>query len=256
MTANRLRWPEAVVLVTGASGGIGAATARLLAQRGARALLLTGRDERTLEQVARETGGTAIVADLASTDGPAGVAREALRLEGRVDVLVNNAGVGWAGPTSRMDPADLRRLVAVNLVAPLELTGLLLPGMVDRGRGRIVHVSSIAGCLGVAQEAVYSATKAGLNAHAESLRAELAPAGVHVGVVVPGAVDTAFFVRRGSRYDRRLPRQQPAGRVAEAVVRAAERGSPRVFVPRWLSVPVWLQGAAPPAYRSLLSRLG
>jgi NAD(P)-dependent dehydrogenase (short-subunit alcohol dehydrogenase family) len=105
-----------------------------------------------------------------------------------VDVLVSNAGLGWAGPVTEMTAAKTAELVAVNLTAPMQLTRLLLPGMAQRGRGRVVFVSSIAGAVGVAGEAVYAATKAGLAMFAESLAYETRGQGVGVSVVVPGVI--------------------------------------------------------------------
>ncbi|HEY3708338.1 MAG TPA: SDR family NAD(P)-dependent oxidoreductase [Amycolatopsis sp.] len=242
------------VLVTGASSGIGEAAARRFAAAGAH-VLLHGRDRARLAALAAETGGTALDADLAEPGAAAGLAERATAVTGRVDVLVNNAGLGWAGPLPDLSGAELARLVAVNLTAPLELTRALLPGMLARGHGRIVFVTSIAGRTGVAGEAVYAATKSGLDAFADSLRYELHGTGVDVGVVVPGVVRTAFFDRRGTPYTRTTPRPVPADRVAAAVVRAAARPGD-YYVPRWLRLPVALRGAVPGVYRALATRFG
>src|SRR5207253_8100999 len=109
-----------------------------------------------------------------------------------------------------------------NLAAPIRLAALLVPGMVERGVGHLVNVSSIVGHVGVRFEAVYSATKAGLLAFSESLRYELAGSGVGVTVVSPGAVRTAFFEREGRTYNRAFPRPVAPERVAGVVVRAIE----------------------------------
>jgi short-subunit dehydrogenase len=241
-------------LITGASSGIGAETARRLAAGGA-TVLLHGRDQGRLEALATETGGTALAGELAEPGAAQALAEQALAVSGRVDVLVNNAGLGWAGPLPEMPRADITRLVAVNLVAPIELTRALLPGMVARGSGRVVFVTSIAGRTGVAGEAVYAATKAGVDAFADSVRFELHGTGVGVGVVVPGVVQTAFFERRGRPYGRSRPRPVPADRVAAAVVRAVTEDGD-LYVPRWLRVPVALRGAAPGLYRALATRFG
>ncbi|HKT03579.1 MAG TPA: SDR family NAD(P)-dependent oxidoreductase, partial [Rugosimonospora sp.] len=175
---------------------------------------------------------------------------------GRVDLLVNNAGIGWAGAFDRMPAVDVHRLVAVNLLAPIELTRALLPGMLARRGGWVQFVGSIAGRTGVAGESVYAGTKAGLDAFAESLRLELRGTGVGVGVLVPGVVDTEFFARRGQPYRRRSPRPLPADQVAQALVRAVRRGSAERYAPRWLRLPVAVRGAAPGAYRLLAARFG
>ncbi len=198
-----MRLDGAVALVTGGSSGIGAAAARALAAAGARPLI-AGRDPARLQAVAQETGGLALAADLAAADGPAELAGAALDAArpGGIDLLVNNAGIGWAGPVDEMTSEQAARLIAVDLTAPIQLTRLLVPAMVARGHGHIVFVSSIAGATGVRGEAVYSAAKAGLACFAESIGHELAGRGVGVSVIVPGVIDTPFFERRGPRRDR------------------------------------------------------
>lgn len=237
-----MRLEGATALVTGASSGIGRATAAALATRGARVVAL-GRDAARLEGV----GERQVVWDLAE---PGAVAEEI----GPVDVLVNNAGAGWAGPFA--ETPDVERLVAVNLVAPILLTRALLPGMLERGRGHIVNVASIAGFVAPRDEAVYAATKAGLVAFSESLRYELRGSGVGVTLVAPGVVATPFFERRGRPYDRRWPQPISAERVAEAIARAIEDEKDEVFVPRWMSAVARLRGAAPGLFRALSGRFG
>ncbi|WP_007027618.1 SDR family NAD(P)-dependent oxidoreductase, partial [Saccharomonospora iraqiensis] len=194
------------VVVTGGSSGIGAATARVFAERGCR-VVVVGRSADAVQRSARRCGGVPCVADLA---GP-GAVDTVLDVAGEPDVLVCNAGVGGAGPLAYAGPAEVEHLVRVNLLAPALLLRAVLPGMLRRGRGHLVLVSSIAGGMAVGGEAVYSATKAGLHALAASVRHEVAGHGIGVTVVVPGAVDTAFFDRRGTPYPRRFPRPVPAG---------------------------------------------
>ena len=252
-----MRLDGAVALVTGASSGIGAATAAALATAGA-SLLLSGRDEARLAEVAARTGGTAFGGDLAMPGGAAALAEQAkaAAARGGIDVLVNNAGLGWAGPTGEIPAAKVTELATVNLAAPIELTRLLVPGMAERGRGGVAFVSSIAGVTGVRGEAVYAATKAGLAAFAESLAYEVAGRGVTVSVIVPGVIDTPFFSRRGTPYRRARPAPIPAGRVAAAIVSALEHDRPVVYVPGWLRFPAWLHGTAPAAFRALAARFG
>jgi short-subunit dehydrogenase len=263
-----MRLRGAVALVTGGSSGIGAATALALAAAGARTLI-AGRDRRRLEAVARQAGGLALEADLGSADGPAALAQAALRAAGSlssgsaapgaaggIDILINNAGVGWSGPISEMTAAKVTELVTVNLTAPIELTRLLAPGMAARGRGHVVFISSIAGATGVREEAVYSAAKAGLGYFAESLAYELGDCGVGVSLIVPGVIDTPFFERRGRPYGRTRPEPIPAERVARAITSAIERDRAVVYVPRWMRLPAWLHGAAPAAFRILADRFG
>jgi short-subunit dehydrogenase len=246
---------DAVVLVTGASAGIGHAAAARFAARGAR-VLVHGRDLERTHAVAREVGGRPLIAELDSPTDRQRLAEEALDAFGRVDVLVNNAGFGYSGPFAEMGVDAIRRLIEVDLLAAIELTRSLLPGMVERHRGAICFVTSIAGRTGVAGEAVYSATKAGLDTFAESLRGETARSGVKVSVVVPGVVETGFFETRGSPYGRSRPRPIPADTVADAVVRAVERGRAEEWRPRWLRIAPTVRALAPGAYRRLAIRFG
>jgi short-subunit dehydrogenase len=144
----------------------------------------------------------------------------------------------------------------VNLIAPIRLTRALLPGMLQRRRGAVVNVSSIAGHVGVREEAVYASTKAGMIGFSESLRYELRGTGIRVSVVSPGVVDTAFFERRGRSYQRKFPRPIAPERVAQSVVRAVRGGTEQVYVPRWMAFPAWLRGAWPGLYRALAGRFG
>lgn len=250
-----MRLNNAVALITGASAGIGHAVATRFASEGAR-VLVHGRDPDRTRGVAAEVGGTALVADLASPADRQRLATEALNVFGQVDVLVNNAGVGWSGPLTEMGVDDLRRLIDVDLLAAIELTHALLPGMLERGSGAVCFITSVAGRTGVAGEAVYSAAKAGLDVFAESLRGETAGSGVHIGVVVPGAVDTGFFDTRGRPYQRARPKPLPPGAVADAVVRTITGGRAEQWVPQWLRIAPAVRALAPGAYRRLAVRFG
>jgi len=243
-----VRIDGSVALVTGASSGIGREVARRLAAEGAR-VLAHGRNEDAL----KELDATPLIADLARPGAGRALAEAALRVEERVGIVVANAGLGWAGPFEEMPPAAIDELVAVNLTAPIELTRALLPTM---NQGYLIFVTSIAGRMGVAGEAVYAATKAGLDSFAESLRFEMYGRDVRVGVVVPGVVETAFFERRGRAYDRRSPRPIPAARVADRIVGMIHRGSTEAYTPGWLRLPVAVRGALPGLYRRLGARFG
>jgi short-subunit dehydrogenase len=246
---------DAVVLVTGASAGIGRVAATRFAERGAR-VLVHGRDPQRTADVARDVGGRALIGDLAVAADRARLAEEAQEVFGRVDVLVNNAGFGYLGAVADMNVDVIRRLVEVNLLAAVELTRSVLPGMLDRNRGAISFVTSIAGRTGVAGEAVYSATKAGLDAFADSLRVETAGSGVNVSVIVPGVVDTGFFETRGTPYVRTRPKPIPAQTVADAVVRSVARDRAEEWRPHWLRVAPTVRALAPGAFRRLSVRFG
>lgn len=250
-----MRIRDRVALVTGASSGIGWATAVRLAEAGA-LVIVHGRDHTRLSALAKLVGGVPVAGDLADPGQVDRLAAAALDVAGRIDIVVNNAGVGWAGPFDRMPAPDVARLIAVNLAAPIGLTRAVLPAMRAQGDGYLMFVTSIAGRMGVADEAVYAATKAGLDVFAESLRLELRGSGVGVGVLAPGVVQTPFFEHRGRPYTRARPRPVPAERVADALVRAVAADRAERYVPGWLRLPVAVRGAAPGLYRHLAGRFG
>ena len=254
--SDRRRPGRRVALVTGASSGIGAATAAALSRRGYR-VVVHGRDADAATGVAAKVGGVPLTADLSRAGEVERLAEQALAAGGgRLDVLVNNAGSGWTGPFDAMPTEAVGQVLALDLAAPIALTRALVPGMRERGWGRVVFVGSIAGRLGVGREAVYSAAKAGLDCFARSVRSELRGTGVEIGVVVPGVVATPFFERRGEPYIRSWPRPVPPGKVADAVLRCVEHGTAEAYVPRWLRLPVTVQAVAPGAYRWLDARFG
>lgn len=250
-----MRLNGAVVLLTGASSGIGAASATRLARLGAR-LVLSGRDRERLDTLASRLDAHAVPAELTDPGAAERLVEQANEPHGRIDVLISNAGAGWAGEFAKMPPEEIDRVVALNLLAPARLARAVLPGMLARGCGHLTFVSSIAGYVGVREEAAYAAAKAGLNTLAESLRLEVASAGIGVSVLAPGVVDTEFFQRRGAPYQRGTPKPIPAGAVADALVRAIERDQPETFVPGWLRLPARLRGAVPGIFRAGASRFG
>jgi NAD(P)-dependent dehydrogenase (short-subunit alcohol dehydrogenase family) len=253
MSGMELR--DRVVLVTGSSSGIGRATAVRLAADGAR-LVVHGTESGRVHEVAALVGGHPVVLDLSTPGGPQTLAAQAEAVFGGVDVLVSSAGMGWSGAFTDMSPEEIQRVLQVDLAAPIELTRALLPGMVQRGRGHLCFVGSIAGRTGVAGESVYAAAKAGLDGFVESLRMELVGSGIETSIVVPGAVDTAFFERRGRRYDRRVPRQLRPEAVADAVAATLVHPRDEVYLPRWLRAAVVVRAVAPRGYRRLTARFG
>lgn len=212
-------------LVTGASGGIGGAIARALHAQGAR-VALSGTREDALNGLAGEIGDGAVVckADLGAPDGPPALAAAAEEALGHVDILVNNAGFARDGLAMRMKEDDWRAVLEVNLTAAFRLTQALMRGMMKRRHGRVVSVSSVVGTTGNPGQANYVASKAGLVGMSKSLAAELAPRGVTVNCVAPGAIDTAMIAALDDAQRERILSTIPAGRagtpdeVAAAVV--------------------------------------
>lgn len=187
---------DRTALVTGASRGIGAATAVALDRAGAR-VALTGRDEKSLETVAARLDRDAviIVADLGDRSGPEFLASRALKSLGRIDVLVNNAAAAARLPTIETTADLIDELLAVNVRAPLLLIAALVPGMIEQGRGSIINLSSVSGLVGTPKRAAYAASKGALDAATRSLAIELGPMGVRVNSVAPGVVDTALWAK-------------------------------------------------------------
>jgi short-subunit dehydrogenase len=203
---------------------------------------LQARDPVDLEALRAELAPVTAVAvapcDVADPEALRG-ALAALESElGPADVLVANAGIGLYGPFLDTDPADLERLVRVNVLGTMHAIRAVGPGMAARRRGHIVIIGSIAGRLGAPFEAVYSATKFAQTGLSECLAVELSAHDVAVSTVHPGPVDTGFFEARGARYDRARPKQVPTSAVVDAVVRALDRGTPQRTVPRSLGAAV------------------
>jgi short-subunit dehydrogenase len=239
-------------VITGGSSGIGAATARAFAAQGMH-VAIAGRDLAALQRVAAETGGVYIRGDLRQPGCPGWTIDEAAESLGGLDLLVSNAGIGWAGPFASMSESDIDALLDVNLRAAAHLARAAIPHL-QPGVGRLVFVGSIAGLVGVPGEAWYSATKAALGCLADMLRAELQPAGIGVSFVSPGVVDTAFFERRNVPYQRQHPQLMSADSVADVIVDAVDRGRDDVVTPSWLSLPVRLKVNFPGLYRLLAAR--
>jgi short-subunit dehydrogenase len=224
-------------IVTGASRGIGVYVARALAARGYD-LLLVARSEPDLVRVARELGpaGRATVvaaADLADPDAPRQIVAAAEKELGRIDVLVNNAALELQRRFHTLSTTEIETILRVDLIAPLELSHLLLPGMLERGYGRIVNVSSLAGRVGFPSTEPYAAAKDGLLAFGRVLRNDYRASGVSASTVVLGAVKEAGLGRR--TLDETGLKSSTAfmvspERAARAVVRAIEKDKPELVV--------------------------
>lgn len=239
-TAARGALAGQVAIVTGASSGIGAATARELARRGA-IVVLAARRADALDAQARAitaAGGQALVVPTDITDH-AQVARLVARTVeafGRVDVLVNNAGIGAERTYARTRPEDIVATVGVNLLGTMLLTREVLPGMLARRRGAIIAVASIAGLVGA--EPVYSATKFGVRGFLLALRRQLLGSGVSASLISPG------FIRTPLTRGMRIPMPGPEA-VARTIARLTEHPRREVIVPRFYRPLIWLEHAFP-----------
>lgn len=202
---------EQVILITGASTGIGAALARRLATRflGIR-LVLAARNQEKLEVVAtdcRKAGADVLVVptDLSQAEQVKALAEKSLAYFGRVDALINNAGYGQMGPVELIAPEDAQRQLAVNFHAPLILSQALIPTMRDQGGGRILNVSSLGGRVAFPAGGMYSPSKFALEALSDVMRMELEAFNIKVIVIEPGPVTTDFFSVAGERVDLNVP---------------------------------------------------
>lgn len=250
-----MRVDGAVAIVTGASRGIGAATAQALSRSGA-SVGLVARNAEDLEDVQASLATPAVVAVADVTDADA-TAEAVGRLTGELgdpDILVNNAGAG-AYASMLEEPAEtFERLMAVNYLGTVYATLAVLPGMARRERGHIVNVASVAGRLGAPFEAAYSASKFAVVGMTESLAAEMAPFGVGVSLVNPGPVSTSFTEARGVPFQRRFPRPMRPEQIADAVVRDIESGPFELVLPRWLRLGIVTRALAPGLYHRGLLR--
>jgi short-subunit dehydrogenase len=241
------------VLLTGASGGLGKAIARALCARGA-VVAATARRGEVLDDLRGELGAlTPLPADLADHEAAARLAERA----GEVDVLVANAALPAAGPVNDFSPDEIDRALNVNLRAPVQLTRLLLPGMVERGRGHLVFVSSLSGKAASPGSALYSAAKYGLRGFAAGVREDLVGSGVGVTVVFPGFIrDSGMFADSGVKLRKGVGTRTPED-VAAAVIRGIERGKGEIDVaPLGLRLGVKAAELAPGLASRIQRRLG
>jgi uncharacterized protein len=239
-------------LVTGASGGLGHAIARALAARGA-SLVLSARKVDVLEALAAETGGRVVACDLSDRSAVERLVDEA----GPVDVLVASAGIPGSGTLESFTVAQIDRALDVNLRAPMVMTRLMAEGMVARGGGHIVYVSSLSGKAGTPRTSVYAATKFGLRGFAQSLREDLRPHGVGVSTVFPGFIrDAGMFHDSGAKLPGYLGTKTPED-VGRAVVRAIEHDRSEIDVaPLQMRIGTALAGLAPEAAAIVQRKLG
>ena len=227
------------IVVTGASLGIGRATAQLLAREGAH-VVAAARDEARLRSLAEEQPGIEVVR--------ADVTQEADRIAlveaaGDIDVLVNNVGIGWKGLVEEMPAPDVHALLDLNVFSLIDLTQRVLPAMLERGHGHIVNVGSVAGFVGVPGETVYCTTKFAVQGFTDGLRREMRGRGVDVTLIAPGPIKTEFLARATTGAPADVPGSLDYGMSADSVARAIRRALTRripgyrtISVPRLLGI--------------------
>ena len=269
-----------VAIVTGASSGIGEATAHCLAQEGYTVVLAARRADLLDSIVADITanGGTArsVPTDLSDAEQTSALVKTTLDAFGRVDVLVNNAGYGPPFALEQMDRTAMRHVFDVNLLAGMQLIAEVTPTMREQGGGRIVNISSLSRYVGAPLAAAYAATKGGMEAMNACMRLELSPWNIQLSVIVPGFVDTPTFdkSRRAGEHlrdDPNNPYRQlmsdldafatdqlksavPPEEIGKAVVKAVTAYTPktRYFVPRSARTAVRMFGSLPDRFADRL----
>ena len=250
------------VLVTGGSRGIGAALAQEFARVGAR-VSLTARSTDAIDSLALQLGGRAFTADLLDSGAVDRLIGDVEEAAGPIDVLVNNAGLEGHAWFHESDDESNRRVIRLNLEAPIVLTRNVLPGMIERGRGHLVFSSSLAGTGGFPGLAVYGATKAGLTNFVAALRMELAGTGINTTVVAPGPVDTDMWDALESdneldpmlarlRALQLIPKKSPE-MLAKRSIKAIKADRRHVRVPRRLAGNHWLREAPTRLTEAMLS---
>ena len=234
---------DKTVIITGASAGVGAACARLFARHGAK-LVLVARGEKALNNFADTLRGQTkvmtVTMDVANETACINLIEAAASKFGAIHVLINNAGLHHRGDFVSQTPENMAQMVDVNLRAPLFLTGLALPHIKKCGGGAVVMVGSLAGRAPLQGASTYASTKAGIRAFAYSLADELMGTGIHVGVVSPGPIDTAFIMDSIDEVEDIVysQRMSSAEEVASAVLAIAEGEQVEISLPAsagWLT---------------------
>lgn len=237
------------IVITGASSGIGATLARMLADKGCRVGLVARRGERlnALADEIRAIGGCADVftADLTVPSERTELYQDIIRIWGRVDVWVNNAGIGWYGHITDLSPHLAAEVIELNVQAPVHFTLLALPDMLARHCGQVIQVGSIAGDIPSQGVAVYAASKSFIDDFNTALYRELLRSGVTSTVIKPGPVKTEFFERALSQEGgRAVPAEGMAvtsTQVARKIVRAIEHPRRTVYVPWYMVFVHWVE---------------
>jgi short-subunit dehydrogenase len=240
---------SSVILITGASSGIGAATAQLFAKEGYSVVLAARRISRieNLAEEIRSSGSQALAvgSDISNLEDINNLVISALDVYGRIDILFNNAGFGRIDWLEVLAPGDdIQSQIQVNLTGLILLTQAVLPHMIERRSGHIINMSSIAGMLAMPTYSIYAASKFAVRGFSEALRREVAIYGINVSAIYPGTVDTEFreraHIRRktGTRTPKAL--RLSADDVAQAVLHLARHPKRSLVIPWPMRLAVWV----------------
>ena len=254
-----MNFQEQIVLITGASNGIGRCLAIDLAARGA-IVVGCGRSLERLQATSAEMQrtsplSTAIQCDVAKLDQVRAMVTSVLAKFGKIDILINNAGIGMRKPFAETPIEVIEELMRTNYFGVVYCTHEALPSMIARGSGHIVNISSVAGKIGTLNIAGYCASKFAMNGLSESLYYELAPHGINVSVICPGPVRTDF-----NKSFADTPPKSPdalvvsAEFVSAAVIKAIENRRFEVVLPRGLALICWVKRMVPNLFRALADR--
>jgi len=252
-----------VILITGASSGIGAATASLFAAEGYRVALAARRADRlhALAETIQATGGEALVVptDVSRLDQIQHMVETTLAHFGQIDVLFNNAGFGRLKQLTQLDPVqDIESQLQVNLWGLIQTTRAVLPHMIDRHSGHIINMSSVAGWVALPMYSVYAASKFAVRGFTDALRREVKGYGIHVSGIYPGPVRTEFELHTGTDQAKKFSTPHfleiSAEETAAEVLKLVKRPRRGVVVPRLMLVAVWAEIVFPGLVDAIVRR--
>ena len=253
---------QPVVIITGASSGIGAAAALTLGDAGYRVVIAARRMDRLTDLASRihERGGDALPVqiDLSQTDQVENLVKTTLQVYDRIDVLINNAGYSRLVWLDEQSAAGIQDQIQVNLISPILLTRAVLPLMLSQGSGQIIQIASISSWVGLPTYSIYTAFKFGLRGFMESLRRELRGSGITVSVIYPGAVDTEFDQHAGVHWKttRVTPNWLllPAEKVSQYILDVIQKKKKKIIVPGVMRLAIWANTLFPRVVSWVLSK--
>ncbi len=238
MTNDMGFWTDKTVMITGASSGIGKGLAQALGSRGAR-LGLLARRQNLLDEIVNEMrlrGGKAfaVSADVRDADEMKAAADRIRSQLGPIDILIANAGIGTSNHISQLDPVHAANVISINMLGAANSLAAVVPQMVERGKGQLVAISSLAAYRGLAKSAAYCASKAAMSAYFESVRIDLRGTGVGVTIIHPGFIKTPLTAGR----DAKMPYLMELDEAIPKIVSAIEKGKKSVAFPWQLATVV------------------